>query len=68
MNQSHPDNAYSLLRYLNRDQYGAHPLLYGPYYNSPALAASGVKKYYNKVDGKYVVTGSSAESTVYEPL
>jgi hypothetical protein len=42
------------------------PLLYGPYYNTPALAATGVKKYYSKVDGKYVVTGSSASSTVYE--
>ncbi len=66
MNQNHPDNAYALLRYLNRDQYGQHPLLYGPYYNTPAIAASGEKNYYNRVDGKYVVTGSSAGGTVYE--
>src|SRR5690606_29392973 len=52
---------------LNRDQYGSHPLLYGPYYNSPALANKGEKKYYNQVDGKYVVTGSSASGTVYHP-
>ncbi len=66
MNQSQPDNAYALLRYLNRDQYGEHPLLYGPYYNTPAVAVSGIKKYYNEVDGKYVVTGSSAKSSKYE--
>jgi hypothetical protein len=67
MNQNHPDNAFALLRYLNRDQYGTHPLLYGPYYNSPALANKGEKKYYNQVDGKYVVTGTSAAGTVYHP-
>ncbi len=66
MNQNHPDNAYALLRYLNRDQYGEHPLIYGPYYNTPAIAATGEKKYYSQVDGRYVVTGSSASSTVYE--
>ena len=67
MNQNHPDNAFALLRYLNRDQYGSHPLVYGPYYNSPALANKGEKKYYNQVDGKYVVTGTSASGTVYHP-
>ncbi len=66
MNQNHPDNAYALLRYLNREQYGEHPLVYGPYYNTPAIAATGKTKYYHKVDGKYVVTGSTASSTVYE--
>ncbi len=67
MNQNQPDNAYALLRYLNRDQYGEHPLLYGPYYNTPTIAVSGIKKYYNQVDGKYVVTGSSAKSSEYDP-
>jgi hypothetical protein len=67
MNQNHPDNAFALLRYLNRDQYGSVPLLYGPYYNSPALANKGEKKYYNQVDGKYVVTGTSASGTIYHP-
>ncbi|HZH73008.1 MAG TPA: DUF2723 domain-containing protein, partial [Mariniphaga sp.] len=66
MNQNQPDNAYSLLGYVNREQYGQHPLLYGPYYNTPALAASGIKKYYSKVDGRYEVTGSTAEKTIYE--
>src|SRR5690606_18718905 len=67
MNQNQPDNAYALLRYLNREQYGEHPLLYGPYYNTPAIAVKGEKKYYNKVDGKYLVTGASADKTIYEP-
>ncbi|MFA7490624.1 MAG: DUF2723 domain-containing protein [Mariniphaga sp.] len=65
MNQNHPDNAYALLGYLNRDQYGDHPLLYGPYYNAPMLDISGEKKYYNQIDGKYVATGSSVSQTRY---
>ena len=66
MNQNHPANAYALLRYLNRDQYGAHPLVYGPYYNTPAIAARGERKYYSQLDGKYVVTGTTAKGTRYE--
>jgi hypothetical protein len=30
MNQSHPDNAYALLRYLNRDQYGEQSIIIWP--------------------------------------
>ena len=67
MNQNHPDNAFALLRYLNRDQYGQHPLVHGPYYNAPALATAGEKKYYNQVDGRYEVTGISASKTIYHP-
>jgi len=66
MNQNHPDNAFSLLRYLNREQYGDRPLFYGPYYNAPAIAAKGEKKLFNKVDDKYVVTGTTPAGTVYE--
>ena len=67
MNQNHPDNAFALKRYLNREQYGNRPLLYGPYYNAPAVAAIGERKLYNKLDGKYVVTGTTAKRTLYEP-
>ena len=67
MNQNHPDNAFALQRYLNREQYGDRPLLHGPYYNAPAIASVGQQKLYNKVDGKYVVTGTIAKDTRYEP-
>jgi len=67
MNQNHPDNAFALLRYLNREQYGNRPLLYGQYYNAPAIASANEKEQYNKVDGKYKVTGSLSGRTVYEP-
>lgn len=35
INEGCPKDAVSLLAYLNRDQYGDWPLLYGPYYNTP---------------------------------
>ncbi len=67
MNQNHPDNAFALLKYLNREQYGDRPLAYGPYYTAPALGSKGDKDQYNRVDGKYKVTGSMSAGTEYEP-
>ena len=67
MNQNHPDNAFALLRYLNREQYGSRPLAYGPYYTAPAIASTNEKEQYNKVDGKYKVTGTLSGGTKYEP-
>ncbi len=67
MNQNHPDNAFALLRYLNREQYGDRPLLYGQYYNAPAIGTSGEKPQYNEVDGKYAVTGTLPDKTIFEP-
>ena len=65
MNQNEPDNAYSLLYYLNREQYGDRPLLYGQYYNAPTEGIAGEKSVYNKVDGKYVETSSTATGNTY---
>ena len=36
MDQNSPDNVFSLKYYLNREQYGDRPLLYGGVYNAPA--------------------------------
>jgi hypothetical protein len=35
MDQNNPDNVFSLKYYLNREQYGDRPLLYGSTYNAP---------------------------------
>lgn len=67
MNQNHPDNAFALVRYLNREQYGDRPLLKGPYYNAPRIGTKDLKDQYNKVDGKYKITGSMPGGSVYEP-
>ena len=67
MNQNHPDNAFALLRYLNREQYGDRPLAYGQYYNAPRIGSTDYKDQYNKVEGKYKVTGTMPGKAEYEP-
>jgi len=37
INENEPSDAVSLLSYLNREQYGDWPLLYGPYYSAPVI-------------------------------
>ena len=67
MNQNNPDNAFALLRYLNREQYGDRPLAYGQYYNAPRIGTSDYKDQYNKVEGKYKMTGTMPGKSEYEP-
>ncbi len=67
MNQNHPDNAYKLLYYLNREQYGDRPLFHGQYYTANAIGTEGEKDIYNKINGKYVKTGTVPGKTKYNP-
>ena len=55
MDQNSPDNVFSLLGYLNREQYGDRPLVYGQYYNTPLEKYVDDKPYYIQKNGKYVV-------------
>lgn len=67
INENAPDNALNLLAFLNREQYGEWPVLYGPYFNSPL---DKDKPYKNgtpvwtkfKDKGKYIITDSRKES------
>lgn len=52
MDQNNPDNMFSLMSYLNRDQYGTTPLLYGHYYNAPAIDYN-IAETYTRVGDKY---------------
>lgn len=36
LDENNPENVFTLLAYLNREQYGDRPLLYGQYFNSPS--------------------------------
>ncbi len=61
MDQNSPDNAFSLLSFLNREQYGDRPLFYGQFYNSPLDPQNRYDKgkaVYTPIDGKYVVTNN----------
>ena len=55
MNQNSPDNVFSLMEYLNREQYGERPLLYGPYYNAPEIDRIESSPVYAKIDGRYEI-------------
>ena len=51
INEDAPKNAAALRAYLDRQQYGTWPLLYGPYYNAPQTGTkvgSSVYKWNNK--------------------
>ena len=50
-NEYQPDNAFTLVRYLSREQYGKTPLIYGPYYGAP-YETQGTT-YWAPLDGKY---------------
>lgn len=59
MDQNSPNDVFSLLSYLNREQYGNRPLFYGQYYNSPLNSQDRYtegKPVYSQIDGKYVAT------------
>ena len=58
INENEPKDALSMLSYLNREQYGSWPLLYGPYYNAPISTATDGKPIYvkDKEAGRYVIT------------
>lgn len=65
IDENSPDNVFSLLSYINRDQYGDSPLFYGQYYNAPLTDISeGSPIYYqNKITGKYDKIGNKPNYT-----
>lgn len=53
-----PEQPFSLLSYLNREQYGESPLLYGQYfYARPLRYEAGDMQYAKSFDGKYEEAG-----------
>jgi hypothetical protein len=52
-NENQPDNAFALLYYLNRDQYGSVPLISGQTFATPAVDIETNYKY-TKQGGRYV--------------
>ena len=63
-NEYQPDNPYTLVRYLSREQYGSTPLLYGQYYDAPYDLKQG--KYWAPLNGKYIRADAPADAE-YRP-
>ncbi|MBR0244869.1 MAG: DUF2723 domain-containing protein [Bacteroidales bacterium] len=59
-NEYQPDNPYTLVRYLNREQYGSAPLVYGQYFDAPYDLKQ--EKYWAPLDGKYVKAEAPADA------
>ena len=51
-NEYQPDNPFTLVRYLGREQYGSNPLIYGQYFDAPYDIEA--TKYWAPLDGKYI--------------
>ncbi|MCO5936296.1 DUF2723 domain-containing protein [Mucilaginibacter sp. RB4R14] len=57
LNNSHPDNAFTLYGYLNRIQYGENPLLSGPYFDAQITDQHEGSTIYRKGATKYEIAG-----------
>ena len=68
INENEPKDAISMLSYLQREQYGSRPLLYGPYYMAkPYDMTEGTPIYYkDRKKGKYVVAGKNPGECIYD--
>ncbi len=61
MDQNNPDNVFSLLSYLNREQYGNRPLFRGETFNAQLIDYSDGKPNYVQKDGEYIIKDRSIE-------
>ncbi len=50
INMNKPSDAYSLLSYINREQYGERPLAYGPHFAAESIGYEAGDKVYRPVD------------------
>lgn len=59
-NEYQPDNPFTLVRYLGREQYGSNPLIHGETFASIPTDYS-IPKYYTPLNGKYYKTDGPME-------
>ncbi len=53
-NEYQPDNPFTLVRYLGREQYGSNPLIYGEYFDAPYEIET--TEYWAPMEDKYIKT------------
>ena len=63
-NEYQPDNPFTLVRYLGREQYGSNPLVYGEYFGAPYEVE--YTKYWAPLGDKYIKTDGPGKIR-YEP-
>ena len=70
MDENNPENAVNLLSYLNREQYGTWPIVYGQYFSAPVVSYDDGNPVYAQdlKQKKYVVIDNRKGSVpVYDP-
>jgi hypothetical protein len=63
LDESNPETVFTLLDYLNREQYGDNPLLYGAFFNSRPTAVEEGKPSYYKGENAYYKVDKNREYT-----
>ncbi|MGB8492449.1 MAG: DUF2723 domain-containing protein [Bacteroidales bacterium] len=66
LDENQPGQPFSLLYFLNREQYGQRPLFSGPYYNAPVTDYKDGKPKYVLENGKYKISAYDLER-IYDP-
>lgn len=70
IDENNPEDAVSLLAYLNREQYGSNPIFYGQSYNTRTLGSEDGNPVYakDKKTGQYVISNTrKGEKPKYDP-
>lgn len=66
IDMNNPADPFNLLSYINREQYGDRPLLYGPYFNAELIDIKQGKKIWSKGEKNYTQVGTKQDYK-YEP-
>jgi len=61
MDENNPEHVFALLSYLNREQYGDRPLIYGQTYDAPVVEVEEGKNVYVQGEKNYVVADVKQE-------
>lgn len=67
IDMTNPDNAISLIKYLQREQYGRVPLITGPDFNSQPIGMKDGKMQYWKGPNQYEELGEKRDEYEYSP-
>ena len=65
INENSPSDGFSLLSYLNREQYGDNPLFYGPYFTAEVIGSEKIPTYI-PFEGKYLEINKPSPKYIYD--
>ncbi|MBQ9214654.1 MAG: DUF2723 domain-containing protein [Bacteroidales bacterium] len=65
INENSPSDGFSLLSYLNREQYGDNPLFYGPYFTADVIGSEKETTYIPE-NGKYLEINKPSAKYIYD--